>query len=364
MSSSKSTVAEAVDVLGELFIMGFSGLEPAEHTSRFISDKKIGGVILFSHNYESPGQVTELIHEIQECRQDLPLWITVDHEGGRVQRFKKGFSRIPTAAQISSSGSPKLAFEISQIIASELKAVGVNLNFFPLADIATNPKNPVIGDRAFGETEEIVSKFCSAAVRGHLTQGVQPCVKHFPGHGDTSSDSHFTLPSVSTSLDLLEKREFLTFAKAFKSGCNFVMTAHIVAQQLDPKVPATLSQHILLDILRGTLHYEGIIISDDLEMKAITDHYGAKEAPRLALEAGCNMLIYRTQAAAEEGYESLVAALEAGTLSPEIVIASANRSRNLKREVLLPFQPASIADLRKKLATHESSGVIQRVLET
>ncbi|MBI2711513.1 MAG: glycoside hydrolase family 3 protein [Bdellovibrio sp.] len=246
-----------------------------------------------------------------------------------------------------------MAFEISKLMAKELSSVGMNLNFSPIADVATNPKNPVIGNRAYGKTAEEVAKFCSAVVRGHLAGGVQPCAKHFPGHGDTSTDSHFALPAVDTPIETLKKREFLPFQKSFKSGCSFVMSAHVMMRTIDPKVPATLSSKILKDILRKQLRYSGIIISDDLEMKAITDHYGAAEAPRLALEAGCDLLIYRSEPAARAGYESLVQAIEAGKLSADTVVEAAQRSRELKKKVLLPYQSVNIAEIGDRLAVLE-----------
>jgi beta-N-acetylhexosaminidase len=348
-----ATLEQAQKALGELFIIGFSGLELSEETSAFISQAGIGGVILFSQNAETPAQIAELTNEIKACRKGSPLLISVDHEGGRVQRFKKGFTKIP----------PKLAFEISEIVAKELKAVGINLNFCPVADIATNPKNPVIGNRAYGSTEEAVSKYVTAVIRGHLIQGVQICVKHFPGHGDTALDSHFALPSVDTPLDVLREREFKPFQKAIKARCAMIMTAHILNTQIDTKIPATLSKIFLQDILRKELRYEKLIISDDLEMKAIADNFGAEEAPRLALEAGCDMLIYRTEATARHGYQSLIKALENGTLSSETVLKSAERVLAFKREHLTHCPPVSIPSVSQNLATPEHLAIVEKVTE-
>ena len=318
--------------------MGFNGKELADDTAAFISQAQIGGVILFSPNYENPAQVTTLINQIQECRAgELPLWITVDHEGGKVQRFRASFTRLPEADVIAKKNSPKLLFELSEMVAAELKSVGINVNFAPVADINSNPKNPVIGARAYGEDEDTVSKMVSAFVRGHLHQGVQPCVKHFPGHGDTTVDSHFALPKVEDSLESLREREFRPFTKSFKSGCRWVMTAHLLNPNLDPKYPATLSKRVLTDLLRDDLRYTGLIVSDDLEMKAIADHYGPEEAPRLAIEAGCDLLIYRTEAATRHAYTSLSKALDEGRLDPERVLESADLSMDLKREFLVPY---------------------------
>jgi len=352
---------EAIKNLGEVLLMGFSGLELSAETATFMKSARIGGTILFSPNYDSPAQVAELIDEVQANRHELPMWISVDHEGGKVQRFRKGFTRIPDAATIAAKNSPNLAFEISSLMARELASVGINLNFCPVADINTNPKNPVIGARSFGETEEQVSKFVSAMVRGHLTHGVQPCVKHFPGHGDTSVDSHFALPKVTTPIETLRERELKPFSKSFKSGCNMVMTAHILFPHLDPEFPATLSQKILRPLLRDELRFKQIIISDDLEMSAITDHYGAEDTPRLALQAGCDLLIYRSEKTARAAHESLVKALESGKLAPEIVLESIARSRLLKKSELKPYRSPVIAEVTKIIGTPEHQAILDKL---
>ena len=357
-----TNIDQARKALGQLFIIGFNGLELADDTSAFLSQAGIGGVILFASNYDSPAQLAELTNQIQECRTDLPLWISTDHEGGRVQRFKKGFTKIPDAAAIGAENSPKLAFAVAEVVAKELKAVGVNLNFCPVVDIASNPKNPVIGNRAYGSTEEVVSKISSAMVRGHLVHGVQPCVKHFPGHGDTSTDSHMALPKVETALEVLQEREFKPFSKAFRSHCAMVMTAHIIHAKLDPKFPATLSSKVLQELLRKQLRYSRVIISDDMEMKAITDHFGPDEAPILALQAGCDILIYRTEAAARKAYETLSRALDSGTLSPEVILHAEARIRALKKEAFpQPYQPVTISDVGQKIGTAEHLAIIQKI---
>lgn len=356
-----NSTREAQENLGELFIMGFSGLELGSETASFIRDSRIGGIILFSPNYDSPAQAAELANEIQDCSSGLPLWIAVDHEGGRVQRFKKSFTRIPEAADIAATGSPQLAYEISSLMARELAAVGVNLNFCPVADIHTNPKNPVIGPRAFGSTEEQVSKFVTAMVRGHLTHGVQPCVKHFPGHGDTSVDSHLALPKVSTPIEVLREREWRPFTRAFRSHCAMVMTAHILFPAIDPEFPATLSSKILRGILRDELRYNRVIVSDDMEMGAITDHFGATDAPRLALQAGCDLLIYRSEKAARAAHEALVRALTDGTLAPEVVLTAVERVRSLKRDVLAGYRPPVVADAAARVGTPEHLAIIEKV---
>jgi beta-N-acetylhexosaminidase len=355
---------QAKELLGELFITGIPGTELSDDTAAFLSQARIGGIILFSKNYESPQQVAEFIHSIQECRTELPLWISVDQEGGQVQRFKTGFTKLPTGKALAQTDSPALAFEVAQVAAKELKAVGVNLNFSPVTDINTNPKNPVIGDRAFGDQDEMVSKIASAVVRGHLTAGVQACSKHFPGHGDTELDSHFDLPIVNTPLETLRGREFRPFVKVAKSRCSFLMTAHILNPEIDPEWPATLSKITLQDILRKELRYNQIIISDDLEMEAITKNYGATEVPRLALQAGCDLLIYRTEEAARKAYTSLLADLDEGRLSPQRVLESAERSRKLKNQVLLPYEKPNLQEITEIVGCKANQELVDQVSNT
>lgn len=362
MSISTNRVEIAKRELGELFIMGFSGLELSDETSAFLSQARIGGVILFTPNYESPAQVATLINQVQDCRGELPLWVSVDHEGGKVQRFKTHFTKIPDAATLIKKDSPKLLFELSEMIARELKAVGINVNFAPVADINSNPSNPVIGVRAFGATDEQVSKMISGFVRGHITEGVQPCVKHFPGHGDTTVDSHFELPKVNHTLEELRERELKPFSRGFKSGCRMVMSAHVLNPNLDEKYPATLSKKTLDGLLRQDLRYTGLIVSDDMEMQAITDNFGAEEAPRLAIEAGCDLLCYRSEKAARHAYASLLKALDEGRLNPERVIESAKRSKDMKAEAILPYEPVNPAECGKKIGTEENAALLAQLL--
>jgi beta-N-acetylhexosaminidase len=360
---SPPTVDQAKESLGELFITGFNGPELSDETSGFLSQARIGGVMIAAQNYESPAQMAELSNQIQACRiaKTPPLWVCVDHEGGKVQRLKKGFTRIPDAATLAATGSPKLVFEIAELLAKELEAVGINVNFAPVVDIATNPNNPVIGPRAFGRDEDTVSKMSSGMVRGHLVHGVQPCVKHFPGHGDTATDSHFALPKCAIPLEQLRERELKPFTKAFRSRCSMVMTAHVVYTQIDPKLPATLSPKILRDLLRGELRYTRLIVSDEMEMKAIADNFSAEDAPRLALEAGCDLLLYKTEAGARHAYASLLKALDEGKLSPQLVLEAAERSREHKRELLEPYQPADIAGVGRVVGVAEHAEIIAKV---
>lgn len=348
------------DVLGECFMTGVAGHELDNETGQFLDSARIGGVIYFAHNYSSPEQISKFSASLQPTNPAQPLrFLAVDHEGGRVQRFKSAFTRIPEAMDLAEKLTPKQIFEVSELIAKELAAVGVNLNFAPVADIHSNPKNPVIGRRSFGHDEATVSKLVSAFVRGHLTAGVHPCSKHFPGHGDTTVDSHFALPEVKTTIETLKEREFRPFLKAIKSGCRFIMSAHVLNRNLDAIVPATLSKRTMSEILRDELRYTGVIVSDDMEMQAITDNFGAEKAPVMALLAGVDMLIYRSESACRRGYQAVLKEIPGNTELQDRIWESANRILQVKRETLRPYQARTAQDLGAVVGTEDSANFLR-----
>lgn len=347
--------AEIRRLLGKCFFIGFDGLELPSSVAEFIKTNSIGGVTLFANNYENPAQVAELVNSIQALRDGQPLAICVDHEGGKVQRFKKPFTRFPEARLIGDQDSPKLAFDCAAIMAKELKTVGVNIAFAPVADINTNPNNPVIGARSFGDNEERVSKIVSAYVRGFVTHGVHPTVKHFPGHGDTSQDSHFHLPKIKTPLQTLLDRDTKPFLKGFRARCELVMTAHIIVEALEPALPATLSKKILQGLLRDQLRYRGLIISDDMEMKAIADHFGEIDAPLKALEAGVNILLYHTEPAQTRAFEGLLSKLTSpeGAEARRGLEQSAKKLEEFKTKFFGEYKPVYIPEIASVIGSAE-----------
>ena len=333
--------------VAELVIMGFSGKSLAPETLATIKREKLSSFILFTApNFESKAQLIDLTNELQSKVSEngdlLSALISADQEGGRVQRFKNGFTILPPALKIGNKHSSELAFELARIQAKELFAAGVNLNFAPTCDINTNPENPVIGDRAFGDNEKQVSEMAAAVVRGHLKENVEACLKHFPGHGDTHLDSHEALPVVNTSLETLRTREWIPFQKALEAGCNFVMSAHLMLPHLDPTFPGTFSPTFLMTYLRQELGFQGAIVSDDLEMGAVIHHYGKDEAPILALEAGCDLLCYRHEAEALIAIEAIKKGLKEGKLNSKKIELAIDRVRairkNLKRSTEISLE--------------------------
>lgn len=309
-----------------------------ESTLASMTREGVSHFILFSQNYESKEQLIDLNDRIQSVvstYSKTPALVSVDQEGGRVQRFRAGFTLLPTARKVGEKNSPQLAYEVTRIQARELFAAGLQLNFAPVCDIHTNPDNPVIGDRAYGSTADDVGRMASAVVRGHLNEGVEACLKHFPGHGDTHVDSHESLPRVDTPLDILRSREWIPFHKAMRSGARFVMSAHILLPHLDATCPGTLSPTFLKNHLRGELGYSGVIVSDDMEMGAITRNYSPEEAPLLALRAGCDLLCYRSESQALIAIEAIKRALSDGLLDWEDIRRSIDRTRKIRASLKL-----------------------------
>lgn len=325
---------------------GISSTVLEEHEKSFLEKENIGGVILFSYNFESPAQLAELVNSIQACRNEYPLYIAVDNEGGRVFRFKNHFTQMPSAYDVSLLGSPKTCFHLSKIIAEELHVCGINLNLSPVCDIWTNPKNKVIGDRAFGKTADDVSKFVSSVIRGFQTSNVLACAKHFPGHGNTLKDSHYDLPIVKKSKEDLIAEEFIPFEKAVKSRVEFMMMAHLIVDAFDQELPTTLSPEAYR-VLREELRYNKIILTDDMDMKAITDRWSTGEAAVKAISAGATMVEYRNMDSAKAALEGLKEAQKVKELKNSVITDRTTLVLNNKKTFLKDYKPIYIPDLQK-----------------
>jgi beta-N-acetylhexosaminidase len=292
--------------IGRLLIAGFEGPQIPVELRSLARDFGLGGVILFDRNIEEPEQLAELCYEGARCGADLPAWVSVDQEGGRVARLKAPFTIWPPMAALGRSGDVGLAGRFARALASELRAVGVTLDYAPVLDVQTNPANQVIGDRALGTRAGDVARLGAAIVGALQAEGVAACGKHFPGHGDTTADSHFELPVVEYPLGRLREVEFLPFRAAIEAGVATIMTAHVLMPALDEARPATLSKRIITGLLREELGFQGVILSDWLGMKAVADGYSIPAAAVLAIEAGCDGVLL-----CQEGHDVQVQTLEA-----------------------------------------------------
>ncbi|MGH7215940.1 MAG: beta-N-acetylhexosaminidase [Nitrospiraceae bacterium] len=335
------------DKIGQLFMVGFLGTSVTPDLTSFIKEYKPGGVILFSRNLESVEQMVDLTNDLQARSPHSPLLISIDQEGGRVSRLPKGFTIFPPCDLLGRCNSSELAYAAAATIAKELRAVGVNMNMAPVLDVNSNPDNPVIGDRAFGTTPDVVCKLGLATAGGLQDNKVVACGKHFPGHGDTNADSHKVLPVVEASRERLEAVEFPPFRLAVEQGVASMMTAHVLYRALDPDLPATLSPTIITNFLRQELQYDGVVLTDDLEMHAIIDHYGVEDAAVRAVLAGCDvLLICKDRDREVAAFKAVEQAMEAGAISPERLNLSVARIARLKDRFVAPYKPVTVSDAR------------------
>jgi len=276
---------------GQLLFVGFHGTELPPPLAEKIAAGRVGGVILFSRNIDSPEQVHRLCRDLHAAAPEgVPLLIAVDQEGGRVQRLRDPFTCWPPMRKVGEVGDLELTAAVAQALAVELADYGIGLDFAPVVDVDTNPQNPVIGDRSFSRDAARVGEHARAFIRGMQGRGVAACAKHFPGHGDTRSDSHLELPRLDHDLDRLREVELPPFAAAALEEVATVMTAHVLFPRLDRKRPATLSPPIIA-LLREELGYDGFVFSDDLEMRAVADHFSVEERTLGSLEAGVDSLL-------------------------------------------------------------------------
>jgi beta-N-acetylhexosaminidase len=288
----EETVAETTRVRpGQLFMVGVPGPSLDRATRSFLKSNAVSGVILFRRNVTDVASLVALTSELHAVSPDRPILVAIDHEGGRVSRLDAPFTQFPPAAVLGRAGSPHLAYRQGIAMGEELRSVGIDIDFAPVLDVASNPSNPVIGDRSFGGHPRTVSRLGISVVHGLQRTGIVACGKHFPGHGDTSVDSHVDLPVVRRTLAEIERTELLPFRRAIQEGIDALMTAHVVFTALDAELPATLSRRILTELLRERLRFRGVVFSDDLQMKAIADRFTPGDAASAAIDAGADWLL-------------------------------------------------------------------------
>jgi beta-N-acetylhexosaminidase len=347
--------------IGQLAIAGFAGHSiPAELRS-IAREFDLGGIILFARNVEAPDQVAEISREAQSLAGELPLWVSVDQEGGRVARLRAPFTVWPPMITLGRSGDERLAERFARALAAELKAVGISLDYTPVLDVHTNPKNPVIGDRALAERADDVARLGRVIVTTLQAEGIAACGKHFPGHGDTSSDSHHELPVIEHPPDRLEAVELVPFQAAIAAGVASIMTAHILVPAYDEEQPATLSPRVVDGLLKKKLGYTGLVLSDDLEMRAISGKYGIPEATVAAIAAGCDTVLIcgTSQEHQAAALEAIIRAVENGTLPVKRVEDALGRHRRVKERFLAPAHPKPLTGhaLRAALGRDEHQAI-------
>ena len=337
---------------GQLLSVGFEGTTADDDLRARIAACEVGGVMIFRPNIATPGQLAALVADLRGAAPgDQPLLVSIDQEGGLVQRLKAPATVWPPMLSVGGAGDVARTAAVGRALGEELAAVGVGWNFAPVLDVHTNPANPVIGNRAFGTSPERVARHALAFWRGLRSAGLVGCGKHYPGHGDTYTDSHHELPVVAHDADRLRAVELAPFAAAARAGIESIMTAHVLYPALDPDRPATLSRRIATDLLRDELGFRGVLVSDDMGMKAVADRYSIEELAVGAIEAGCDHLLVRQPVARQRAaFEAIVRAAEARSDVRARVEESAARVAALKAACTVPL-PAPAAMLPSLLGT-------------
>lgn len=324
--------------IGQLVISGFYGTSLDENILKLIKEDKISGVILFNRNVKDSSTLLSLNNSLKESNKNnkLPLFISVDEEGGLVTRMPKDIKRLPTNKYIGSLNNKDLSYKVGEILGEQLSYFGFNMNFAPVLDINSNPNNPVIGDRSFGNNKDTVAILGTSTMKGIQSKNIISVVKHFPGHGDTSVDSHVNLPVVNYDINRLNSFEFVPFKTAIQNGADAVMVGHILLPKIDSKYPSSMSYEIVTNILRKDLGFNGLVVSDDMTMGAITKNYSIEEASIKAINAGVDLLLVcQKYENTENVLKTLKEAVLNGTISKERLDNALYNIISIKKKYLL-----------------------------
>lgn len=351
--------------VGQLLIVGFPQDTDEETVMKYIDDFKVSGFILFNRNYKDFDSLYQLVNDLKErnsIKNPLPLFISIDEEGGTVSRLPKGGTHFPDAQLIGKTEDPMLAQMAGEVIGRELRALGINLNFAPVLDIVSSPENKLLIKRSYGSTAETVSLYGTSFINGLQSAGVIATPKHFPGHGDTKIDSHGKLPVIDIDKDTLQSRELMPFKAAIHAGTDAIMIGHLSFPMLDSSgLPATMSGYFLTDILRKELGFKGIAISDDIEMSGYTNEKTSlEESVITSFNAGLDVFIIgHTGDTQEKVKEALKDAYLDGRISGERLNESVLRIIKVKLEhKLSDTMESSLEDARKVLGSEEHKAIL------
>lgn len=330
--------------IGQMIMVGFPSDRLDDHAKELIEKYNIGNFILFARNIKSKEGLANLNREIQERvikKNQIPAFISIDQEGGMVTRIYEGATFLPGNMALAAAGDEKAALRMGEISGEELRSLGININIAPVVDVNNNPDNPVIGVRSYGDNPVRVARLAVNYISGLQSRGVVATAKHFPGHGDTAVDSHLDLPVVAHAMDRLEKIELYPFKEAINSAVDAIMTAHVIFPAIeDEKLPATLSYKVLTGLLRNTMGFKGLILTDCMEMKAIANYFGTVNAAVLAVKAGADIVCLSHQMEVQAGgFRAIKEAVEKGDISESRIDESVSRILKIKSKYNLFEKP-------------------------
>jgi len=355
--------------IGQLIIPATIGMFLTQDSDAFrqakrdITEFHVGGYHMLGeeNKLHEPAGAALFINHLQEMSK-IPLWITADFEGGVGLRFI-GATRLPRAMAIGATGNAEMAYQAGRIAAEEARALGVQVNFYPVVDVNNNARNPIINIRSFGGDPQLVSRMARAYIRGSQEHGVMATAKHFPGHGDTSTDSHLELPVIDVDRARLNAIELPPFAAAIEEGVGGVMSAHIALPKIEPdRLPATLSKKMLAGVLRSELKFGGVIFTDAMNMQGIAAHYPEGEAAVRAFKAGADIILYPPSV--EQAFVALKRAAQSGEITEARINESVRRILSAKAKLGLDRQRLTdIGQLDRKLGTNEHQNTAQQIVE-
>lgn len=340
---SEMTIDEKI---GQMLMVGIEGIEIDEDFQLFAEKYKPGTIILFGKNITDAEQLTNLTNSIKTTAGDIPYIIGMDEEGGSVTRLPDDVLSMPSALTVAASENIDYCYNAGYHIGEQITSFGLHTGFCPVLDVWSNPDNTVIGDRAYGKNSDDVCKYGIADMRGVKDAGAIPVVKHFPGHGDTETDSHYGLPLVKKTKDELWQSELLPFQSAIKNGVPMIMAAHILCTELDNKYPASMSEKIITELLRNEMGFDGVVITDDLTMGAISENYSFREAAVLSINAGCDILsICFGYDNVKEAFEGIKEAVNSGEISEDRINESVKRILELKQSYNITSDSVEVPDV-------------------
>lgn len=338
-----ATISEVIEnmsveeKIGQMIFSSISGTELGAEEEKLIHQYKVGGIIVNKKNITSPSQMVAYMNSLkEENKNNVPLFFGIDQEGGRIAKLPGDLRAIPSHFEIGKQNDPSFAFEIGTVLGKLVSSFGFNVNFAPVLDINSNPENPVIGDRSFGINPDVVSKLGIQMMKGIQGENIIPAIKHFPGHGDTSVDSHDELPVVQKTMPELEQMELIPFKQAIAEGADMVMIAHILLPSIDLEFPSSMSEAIITDLLREKIGFDGVVITDDMTMEAITNSFDIGKASVMSVKAGADIVMVAHEFEnVVKAITALTTAVENGEITEERIDQSVERILKLKNKYSL-----------------------------
>lgn len=362
---NKLTLKEKI---GQVSMFGIAGTEINDDTINLIKEYKVGNIILFARNVKSPEQLFKLNQGLQKLALEhigIPLFISIDQEGGMVTRIFNGSTFFPGAMTMAATDNSENAYLMGKLMGQELKAMGVNMNLAPVLDVNNNPHNPVIGIRSFSDNKHMVSEYGWNFSKGMQEEGVFATAKHFPGHGDTNVDSHIGLPTITHDLERLHDIEFFPFRYAIDKGIKAIMSSHINFTKLTKdNTPATLSKEVMTDLVRGEFGFEGLIVSDSMNMKGVVQRYSTEDGCWIALNAGLNLVcVCHPENPRRESLDRMYEAVETGKLSMETLDERVSRVLRFKEELAEINLEETYDDIKSIVLNEENKKASYKIVE-